>query len=382
MRTNFPIHGSLALAAFFLAACQPMQPGRDGATAGPILLALADPAHAAGAASTSGPANIGEGVQMLETNYPVAEPPFALAADVNAKFVPDIAYDRYDLTKFDFFKPASATPTPLVIYIHGGGFRGLDKDRVYEKQNDRDDINAFLARGIAFITINYRLLENENETAGVKKCLEDSKRALQAIRYHAADLNIDPERIVLWGSSAGAGTSLWLALNDDMADATNVDPILRESTRVLGVAGKIPQTTYDFDRWETDIYPDFNFTLEAAFARDPEGELEPRLLNFYAIESMDDYATTAIDDYREDVDMLDMVSSDDPELWLQSTSVPLGVPETEGALLHHPFFVRELVEATDAAGVATVFAWGYGNEINASERQEASRDFLIRKLTD
>jgi acetyl esterase/lipase len=59
------------------------------------------------------------------------------------------------------------------------------------------------------------------------------------------DYNIDPTRLALSGSSAGAGTSLWLGFHDDLADPKSDDPVLHESTRVLCLAVLQAQTTYD-----------------------------------------------------------------------------------------------------------------------------------------
>ena len=47
------------------------------------------------------------------------------------------------------------------------------------------------------------------------------------------------------GGSAGAGTSLWLAFHDDLAEPKNADPVLRQSTRLACVAVQGAQCTYD-----------------------------------------------------------------------------------------------------------------------------------------
>ena len=152
---------------------------------------------------------------------------------IDAVFAQDIEYDIKERTKFDIFLPSSTTPTSLVIFIHGGGFKNGDKSKPYTATTNVDypeELRAFLSNNIAFATINYTLLEDFGvETEGVLKCMNDSKRALQYIRSRADDFNIDKDKIALTGGSAGAGTSLWIATNDDMADTSNSDPVLRES---------------------------------------------------------------------------------------------------------------------------------------------------------
>jgi acetyl esterase/lipase len=60
--------------------------------------------------------------------------------------------------------------------------------------------------------------------------MSDVKRALQYIRYRADEFNIDKSKIILAGNSAGADISLWITFKNDLADAQNSDPVLRESS--------------------------------------------------------------------------------------------------------------------------------------------------------
>ena len=54
---------------------------------------------------------------------------------------------------------------------------------------------------------------------------------------------------MVYGASAGAGTSLWIGFSDEMSDPLNSDPVLRESTRVSCVGAIATQATYDFFKW-------------------------------------------------------------------------------------------------------------------------------------
>ena len=93
----------------------------------------------------------------------------------------------------------------------------LLKEKNYEMKSKLRVNFQLLNNNIAVATINYRLL-TENETEGILKCLNDSKRALQYIRYIHNELNIDKSNVGLYGGSAGAGTVFWLGTNDDMKD--------------------------------------------------------------------------------------------------------------------------------------------------------------------
>ena len=79
----------------------------------------------------------------------------------------------------------------------------------------------------------------------VQAPLRDAARALQFLRSKSDEWHLDNQSIGAVGVSSGACSSLWLAYHEDMADTQSTDPIDRESTRLLCVAGVIGQTTLD-----------------------------------------------------------------------------------------------------------------------------------------
>jgi pimeloyl-ACP methyl ester carboxylesterase len=169
------------------------------------------------------------------TNYDPSVPPPTLT---------EVRYGTHSRNVLDFWKAESATPTPLVFVIHGGGWQGGSKERV----NRFVDVRALLEAGISVAAINYRFVK-QAEAAGiqppVKAPLEDAARALQLVRSKAKQWNIDKDRIGAAGGSAGACSSLWLAFHDDLADAGSEDPVERESTRLSCAAVVGAQTTLD-----------------------------------------------------------------------------------------------------------------------------------------
>ncbi len=160
--------------------------------------------------------------------------------EIKASFYKGIKYGEANDNVFDIFMPSLGKPSSLVLYIHGGGFVAGDKTIAYQGEGNERMIRNYLSKNIAFASINYRLLK-PNNPEGELRCLNDSKRALQYIRYHSKSLHIDKSKVILMGGSAGAGTSLWLALNDDLAEKNSLDFISHESTRVKGVVAFNPQ---------------------------------------------------------------------------------------------------------------------------------------------
>src|SRR5205085_2793859 len=152
-----------------------------------------------------------------------------------------VAYGKHERQVLDFYQAKSDKPTPLVFYIHGGGWQNGDKNSV-------GNVKQYLDAGISVAAINYRYVKNGVEDKiepPVKAPLEDAARALQFVRSKSKEWNIDKQRIGATGGSAGACSSLWLAFHDDMADPKSKDPIARESTRLWCAAVLGAQTTLD-----------------------------------------------------------------------------------------------------------------------------------------
>ena len=91
----------------------------------------------------------------------------------------------------DLYLPASDKPTPLVVWIHGGGWRAGNKNRC--------PITWLNDHGFAVASINYRL----TDVAIFPAQIHDCKTAIRALRTKAEKYNLDPNHIAVAGSSAG-----------------------------------------------------------------------------------------------------------------------------------------------------------------------------------
>jgi para-nitrobenzyl esterase len=272
-----------------------------------------------------------------------ATPDFGIG---NATFYEGIVYGPHDENLFDIYVPDFGEPTPLLIYIHGGGFTGGSRDT----SNSEDFVMSYLDNDIAFASIDYRLLKTPDPD-GVIKSLTDSTRALQFIRYHHGQLNIDPTNIILMGGSAGAGTSLWIGFNDDMADPSSEDPVERQSTRVTAVIGIATQATYDIGKWKTVVFEEYNIDLLAL--ADALG-LAQSLLDFYGITDVEEFESDEILTYRERVDMLDLMDANDPPMYVQNDLEPATAPLTVDLAFHHANHALVLADRADEVGLEAV----------------------------
>jgi acetyl esterase/lipase len=272
------------------------------------------------------------------------------------KFPPtlrDVAYGPHERNKLDFWQAESAEPTPLVFYIHGGGWGGGSKE------SNSGPALGLLGDGVSYVSINYRLARGEN----VLPCsLHDAARALQFVRSKADEWNIDTDQIVVTGGSAGGCSSLWLAFHEDMADPSSKDPIARESTRVMGAAVIKAQTT--IDPW----------TVDARLG--PTASNHSMIWASVGASSLQDL----FDNWEQfralslECSPITHLSADDPPVYLiygEDTPAP---PTEDG--IHHVEFGRILVEAAAPLGLDPTIEF-----YNKATRQ-AAIDQFFRDLFD
>lgn len=120
----------------------------------------------------------------------------------------DLAYvtDGHERHKLDLYLPANVKNPPLVVWIHGGGWQNGSKDRT--------PALSLLPRGYAVASINYRLSSHGVFPAQI----EDCKSAIRWLRTHAKEHGYNPERIGVWGSSAGGHLVAMLGVTGDVKD--------------------------------------------------------------------------------------------------------------------------------------------------------------------
>lgn len=274
----------------------------------------------------------------------------------------DVSYGEHPQQAFDIWLAESkdGKPTPICIFIHGGGFRGGDKRAI-----PRNTVDRYLEAGISFASMNYRL-SNGGEFP-YPTAMHDSARGLQFIRSKAGEWNLDPQRVACFGGSAGAGISLWLAFHDDLADPESDDPIARQSTRILAAGTTNGQSTYDMR------------TLREWFGL-PDLETESALVSFYNMRKGETPDTPRVAKLAEDASPINHLSKDDKVAVHMSYSRP-NTPVTKDThpseWVHHALLGLKLQEAMRKLDFECVVV--HPRLDNPDYRDLP--DFLIRKLT-
>lgn len=219
----------------------------------------------------------------------------------------NIPYGTHERQVLDVWKAETPQPTPVVFFIHGGGWGALDKANAHKML----DVPRLLKAGISVVATNYRYIHQAqaaNIDPPVKAPLEDAARALQFVRSKAAVWNLDKRRIGACGGSAGACSSLWLALHDDMAQPQRSDPVARESTRLFCAAVVGAQTTLD-PKLVRQWMPNATYGGHAFGFRSKGND---KAAEFQSIFEARDKLLPLIEEYSP----LTHASADDPPLWL------------------------------------------------------------------
>lgn len=297
-----------------------------------------------------------------------AAPPVAPAAGAQrqAPTHANVAYGAHERQVLDFWKAESAKPTPLLYYIHGGGWVTGDKAMV-------GDVTPYLNAGISVASINYRYV-TQAIIAGVKPPVEwpirDIARALQFVRSKATEWNIDKERVGGSGPSAGACSSLWLAFHPDLADPKSNDPVARESTRLWCAAVFAAQTTLDplpMKEWT----PNSRYGGHAfGFMPDPDN-IKTRDTQFAEFLTARETVLPWIKEYSP----MEHMTADDPPIYLHYAAPP-ALGEVQKDPTHTANFGVKLQEKARSIGIPCELVYPGAPDVVHS----TIKDYLIETL--
>lgn len=269
----------------------------------------------------------------------------------------DVAYGEHERQVFDIWLTPSKEPTPLVIYIHGGGFRGGSKNI------NPHSLKTFQEAGLSVAAIHYRL----SNSGPYPIMMEDAARCLQTIRSRAKEWNLNADKVACYGGSAGAGISLWLGFHDDLADPKSKDPIARQSTRITAAATTNGQSTYDlrtFRKW---------FGV-------PDLKNHTALYPFYDIKKESDWDSPRVKRLMRDASAITHLSQDDVPVYMTYNrgDVPVDKNTAEGTWVHHVILGLKLREAMQKLGLECTVV----SPDHRETRYGSLEAFLIEKLSE
>ena len=210
----------------------------------------------------------------LLSALPIFAQPQERRAEQESIQLPDGVHSQMDIAyagesaaqKLDLYLPAedAGTLRPALVVVHGGGWRGGDKQR-----GQWSRIPAEYARdGYVAISVNYRLTGEAPWPAQI----EDVKAAVRWLRAHAKEHRVDVERIGAYGNSAGAHLVSLLGLVKEADGLDGSGPYREQSSLVQAVCASA--TPADFLNWGTPgVLPQ---RLRNTFLAGPEDGLRDR----------------------------------------------------------------------------------------------------------
>jgi acetyl esterase/lipase len=170
----------------------------------------------------------------------------------------DLEYvpNGHERQKLDLYLPKEADPNgrrPLLVWVHGGAWLGGGKNPCPAVR--------FVKEGCAVASVNYRLSQHALFPAQIQDC----KAAIRWLRANAGVYSYDPNRIGVWGASAGGHLVALLGTAGDVSEF-DVGPNRGVSSRVQAVCDFFGPT--DFTKMSS-----FPSTMNHDAADAPEARL-------------------------------------------------------------------------------------------------------------
>ncbi|HEU0122193.1 MAG TPA: alpha/beta hydrolase fold domain-containing protein [Bryobacteraceae bacterium] len=186
---------------------------------------LAARAHITGKPTIAQPT--GSRAVLFNEADPLPAPSPWRPAPAGVRIEKDIVYARLGARelRLDLYLPekAGGAPRPLIIWIHGGAWRAGSKENA--------PVAKLVAHGFAGASIGYRYTQEAPFPANV----QDAKAAIRWLRANASTYHLDPNRIGLWGSSAGGYLASFLGTTGDDPEWEPAHGLAGSSSRVQAV---------------------------------------------------------------------------------------------------------------------------------------------------
>lgn len=157
----------------------------------------------------------------------------------------DVVYNKgkgWEVKHDIYFNLKAAKPTPVVFNIHGGGWNHGVKE-------SQTGFGSWFKMGFAVVNIEYRMYPQANAPAAV----EDVRASILYTVQHAKELNIDPNKIVMMGGSAGGHLALLAGLlqNDNKYDGDYKNVTGYTITAIIDKYGPADLTSANFSKYKS-----------------------------------------------------------------------------------------------------------------------------------
>jgi acetyl esterase/lipase len=168
---------------------------------------------------------------------------FATPALADVKIAPDVVYGhKFGLAlTFDVFSPSENANGAGVLFMVSGGWYSHWSD----PEKASGGFKALTDKGFTVFAVRH----GSSPKFSIPEAVADVRRAVRYIRLNAEQFHIDPERLGVYGYSAGGHLSLMLATASDSGNEQSKDPVERVTDRVRTAVAVVPPTDLRIMVW-------------------------------------------------------------------------------------------------------------------------------------
>ncbi|MCM3872530.1 MAG: alpha/beta hydrolase [Pyrinomonadaceae bacterium] len=187
---------------------------------------------------------------------PIPISPAGLLIKKDICYHPEPGKNR-SLQSLDVYAPASTLPSPhpVVLFMHGGGWRASDKDD--QLGVHANVCKALAARGLVAVNVNYRLAPRVKHPEPAR----DAAHAFRWIRENIDQYHGDPKKVFVSGHSAGGHLAALIALDPDYLDEVGLS--VTAISGVIGICGIYNLAHFARRNWMAE-----HLMTRAAFGKD------------------------------------------------------------------------------------------------------------------
>jgi acetyl esterase/lipase len=183
--------------------------------------------------------------------------------DDHSGVITDVVYGHKDgmALTFDVFEPESRANGAGILYMVSGGWVSWWTP----PERTRIGFEHLLDTGFTVFAVRH----GSSPRYKVPDAVEDVRRAVRYIRLHSDEFGIDPERLGVYGGSAGGHLSLMLGVASDEGDAEAEDDLMRVSNRIAAVVAYYPPVDLRGITGPNERFPALEFDQQLAAGISP-----------------------------------------------------------------------------------------------------------------
>ena len=271
-----------------------------------------------------------------------------------------------------FYHRSHNRKTPVVVFFHGGGFRKGDKCNFFS--SFESEIRALLNNNIAVASVNYSFLVGGDGRVATRS-FDDGKAAFRKLKQISRWRNINMNRVVLAGRSAGAGIAMAIGLHQDYSG---------DVAGLLLLEAQASYSTHQFGRVFNEELKQRKEGVETFLRRtSSRNGILWHLKAMYGTNNSHTMFDSRSNRIARKLNLLHLMDSDDPPIYVENVKENDRFDERDAGNIYHHKRHADLIER-DARrkGIAFTKIAGSRHRSNTSYLRQQRMGSLIRALAN